>query len=92
MTGDSAAGQTTALTLGEVVRAALPDFAHTHRLPAHHWQVLRALAACHTAALGGHQYHCTHCGRPHFVHCGHPALVLIRVIDRPKAPTVWDTS
>ena len=25
-------------------------------------------------------------------HCGHPALVLIRVIDRPKTPTVWDTS
>ena len=47
---------TTALTLGEVVRAALPDFAQTHRLPAHHWKVLRALAACHTSALGGHQY------------------------------------
>ena len=25
-------------------------------------------------------------------HCGHAALVLIRVIDRPKAPTIWDTS
>ena len=25
-------------------------------------------------------------------HCGRAALVLIRVIDRPKAPTVWDTS
>ncbi len=67
MTGDSGAGQTTSLSLGEVVRAALPDFAQTHRLPAHHWKVLRALAACHTAALGGHQYQCTHCGRPHFV-------------------------
>lgn len=67
MTGDWGAGQTTALTLGEVVRAALPDFAQTHRLPAHHWRVLRALAACHTAALGGHQYRCTHCGKEHFV-------------------------
>ena len=25
-------------------------------------------------------------------HCGHAALVLIRVIDRPQTPTVWDTS
>jgi hypothetical protein len=67
MTGNSGAGQTISLTLGEVVRAALPDFAQTHRLPAHHWKVLRALAACHTAALGGHQYECAHCGQPHFV-------------------------
>lgn len=67
MTGDSAAGQTTSLTLGEVVRAALPDFSPTHRLPAHHWKVLRAIAACHTPALGGHQYQCTRCGREHFV-------------------------
>jgi hypothetical protein len=67
MTGDSVAGQTTSLTLGQVVRAALPDFAKTHRLPVHHWKVLRAIAACHTPALGGHQYECAHCGRPHFV-------------------------
>ena len=67
MTGDSRAGQTTSLTLGEVVRAALPDFSQTHRLPAHHWKVLRALGACHTPALGGHQYECAHCGQPHFV-------------------------
>lgn len=67
MTGESGAGQTTSLTLGEVVRAALPDFSQTHRLPAHHWKVLRALAACHTPALGGHQYACAHCGRAHFV-------------------------
>jgi hypothetical protein len=25
-------------------------------------------------------------------HCGHAALLLIRVIDRPKTPIVWDTS
>jgi hypothetical protein len=67
MTGDSGAGQTASLTLGEVVRAALPDFSQTHRLPAHHWKVLHAIAACHTPALGGHQYQCTHCGREHFV-------------------------
>jgi hypothetical protein len=67
MTGDSVAGQTTSLSLGQVVRAALPDFAKPHRLPVHHWKVLRAIAMCHTAALGGHQYRCAHCGKEHFV-------------------------
>jgi DNA-directed RNA polymerase subunit RPC12/RpoP len=67
MTGDLGAGQAKSITLGEVVRAALPAFAQSHRLPAHHWKVLRAIAACHTPALGGHQYRCAHCGREHFV-------------------------
>jgi hypothetical protein len=62
-----AAGQPRALTLGEVVRAGLPAFSQSYRLPAHHWKVLRAIAACHTPALGGHQYHCAHCGLEHFV-------------------------
>ena len=67
MTGCSGTGQAKSVTLGEVVRAALPGFSQTHRLPVHHWKVLRAIAACHTPALGGHQYHCTHCGKEHFV-------------------------
>ena len=67
MPGCSAPGQTESITLGEVIRKTLPDFSRTHRLPAHHWKVLRALAACHTPALGGHQYQCAHCGREHFV-------------------------
>jgi hypothetical protein len=67
MSGCSGAGQAKSITLGEVVRAALPDFTQTHRLPAHHWKVLRAIAACRTPALGGHQYECTHCGKEHFV-------------------------
>jgi DNA-directed RNA polymerase subunit RPC12/RpoP len=67
MKGCLATRQTESLTLGEVIRQALPDFARTHRLPSHHWKVLRALAACHTPALGGHQYRCAHCGREHFV-------------------------
>jgi hypothetical protein len=25
-------------------------------------------------------------------YCGHPALVLIRVVDRPKTPSIWDSS
>jgi DNA-directed RNA polymerase subunit RPC12/RpoP len=66
MTGCAASGQAKSITLGEVVRAALPDFAQTHRLPDHHWKVLRAIGACHTSALGGHQYQCAHCGKEHF--------------------------
>lgn len=67
MTGCLQAGQAKSITLGEVVRAALPDFSQTHRLPVHHWKVLRAIAACHTPALGGHQYQCARCGKEHFV-------------------------
>jgi hypothetical protein len=67
MSPGAAAGQPKALTLGQVVRAALPIFSQTHRLPDHHWKVLRAIAACHTPALGGHQYRCAHCGLEHFV-------------------------
>lgn len=67
MTGCGAAGRAKPITVGEVLRAALPDFTQAHRLPAHHWKVLRALSACHTAALGGHQYRCEHCGQEHFV-------------------------
>ncbi len=67
MTSRPGVGQAKSITLGEIVRAALPGFSQTHRLPAHHWKVLRAIAACHTPALGGHQYQCAHCGRDHFV-------------------------
>jgi DNA-directed RNA polymerase subunit RPC12/RpoP len=67
MIGCSEAGQAKSITLGEVVRASLPSFSQYHRLPAHHWTVLRAIAACHTPALGGHQYRCARCGKDHFV-------------------------
>jgi hypothetical protein len=67
MTGCSGAGPAKSITLGEVVRAGLPGFCQSRRLPAHHWKVLRAIAACHTPALGGHQYQCAHCGEGHFV-------------------------
>ena len=67
MTRGPATGPAESLSLGEVIRSTLPDFTRTHRLPRHHWKVLRALAVCHTPALGGHQYQCAHCGREHFV-------------------------
>ena len=66
MTDCPGTGQAKSITLGEVVRAALPDFSPNHRLPAHHWKVLHAIVACHTPALGGHQYQCAHCGKEHF--------------------------
>ena len=53
-------------TVGEILRGSLPDYARTHRLPAHHWKALNALSRCRTAALGGHLYRCTACGGEHF--------------------------
>lgn len=67
MSGCSPSDPAEGLTLGQVVRVGLPEFAQTHRMPAHHWKVLHAVAACHTPALGGHQYLCRHCGQEHFV-------------------------
>jgi len=59
-------GAPPALTLGEILRASLPGYGRTHRLPAQHWKVLNALSRCRTAALGAHQYRCAHCGGEHF--------------------------
>lgn len=55
------------LTLADVLRAGLPAYTRTHRLPSHHWKVLRAILACRTPVLGGHHYRCQHCGKEHFV-------------------------
>ena len=61
------AAATPRLTLAEVLRTGMPQYAQTHRLPLHHWKVVRALVACRTPALGGHHYRCEHCGKDHFV-------------------------
>lgn len=53
-------------TVREILQQSLPDYARTHRLPAHQWKVLNALSRCRTAALGGHLYRCAHCGGEHF--------------------------
>lgn len=70
MTAGLDAGQILAVTLtvAAVLRFGLKDYARTHRLPAHHWKVLNAILNCRTAALGGHRYHCTHCGRDHWMY------------------------
>ena len=54
-------------TLASVLRCALPAYTQSHRLPAHHWKVLRAIQACRTPDLGGHLYQCPHCRAEHFV-------------------------
>ena len=63
---DPAAKVSGSLTLAGVLRSAVPDYAQDHRLPAHHWKVLRAIQACRTSELGGHLFECPHCGREHF--------------------------
>jgi len=55
------------LTLADVLRAGLPAYTRTHRLPPNQWKVLRAILACRTPVLGGHHYRCQHCGKEHFV-------------------------
>lgn len=64
---DGSSSSPGAITLGDVVRAALPTFSQNHRLPPHHWSVLRAIVACRTPTLGGHHYRCESCGKDHFV-------------------------
>lgn len=55
------------LTLGAVLRAAVPRHVEQYCLPSHHWKTLRALMQCRTPALGGHTYRCQDCGKEHFV-------------------------
>ena len=52
-------------TLGQVAALALRGA--PRRLAPGQGKILRALAACRTAALGGHRYRCARCGREHFV-------------------------
>lgn len=53
------------LRLADILRAGLPGYAASHRLPQHHWKILNAIQVCRTPLLGAHQYQCAHCHRPH---------------------------
>jgi hypothetical protein len=53
------------LFLANVLRAGLPAYAATNRLPQHHWKTLNAIQVCRTPLLGAHHYQCAHCLRPH---------------------------
>jgi hypothetical protein len=57
-----AAGAAPALELADIVRAHGDAYARTHRLTPVQHRALRAIATCRTAALGGHQETCDHCG------------------------------
>jgi hypothetical protein len=52
-------------TLAAVLQAGLSGSPPS--LPKHHWDILNALLACRTPALGGHRYECEDCGKTHFV-------------------------
>src|SRR6476659_1177856 len=52
------------LEVADIIRSAGTDFMERNRwwLRWTHWKVLRAIARCRTAALGGHIDECTSCG------------------------------
>jgi len=50
------------LELADIVRAHGDAYRRTHRLTTTQHRALRAIATCRTAALGGHQETCDHCG------------------------------
>ena len=55
-------------TLGQILRAVIEGgCAPNLRLSPDQWRVLRALAACRTAALGGQLFYCPACEREQFV-------------------------
>ena len=58
-----------ALEVADVVRAAGEAFRVTHRLSLQQGRVLRAIAGCRTAALGGHRAQCDHCGAVTISYC-----------------------
>lgn len=54
-------GNRPALELADIVKACEQDYRAAHRLPVHHYRVLRALVNCRTAAMGGFKYQCDTC-------------------------------
>jgi hypothetical protein len=48
--------------VADIVRGYGPEYLRTHPTSAEQRRVLRALAACRTAALGGHVEACDDCG------------------------------
>jgi uncharacterized protein (DUF983 family) len=52
-------------TLGAIIRTCGAELHRQHPLSAHQLSVMRSLADCRTAALGGHRDHCDRCGYEH---------------------------
>jgi hypothetical protein len=59
-------------SVGGIIRDWGAEYCRTHRVSTAHGRVLKALAACRTAALGGHLEQCDDCGfeRPVYNSCG----------------------
>jgi len=51
--------------LADIFRSHGESYRRTHRLPASHRKVMRAVEACRTAELGGHLKQCDTCGFEH---------------------------
>jgi hypothetical protein len=51
--------------LADIFRHYGESYRKTHRLPAAHRKVMRAVEVCRTAALGGHLKQCDTCGFEH---------------------------
>jgi len=50
------------LEVADIFRQHGPAYRESHRLPRNPLRVMRAIEVCRTAALGGHQDQCDHCG------------------------------
>jgi hypothetical protein len=68
----NALGNRTEHDIGEILRNWGPEYSRTHPMTAGQRRVMRALAECRTAALGGHLEQCDACGheRPVYNSCG----------------------
>lgn len=62
------AGPEAAPDLGEILRRHAADFGASHEISPLQHRVLRDLASCRTAALGGHLEQCDHCGHQRAVY------------------------
>jgi hypothetical protein len=60
--GTAGARASRRLELADIVRAHGDAYRRTHVLAKVQHRALRAIAACRTAVLGGHQETCVHCG------------------------------
>ena len=58
-----------ALEVADIVRASGDTYRDTHRLSLQQQRVLKAIANCRTAALGGHRSQCDHCGAVTISYC-----------------------
>jgi hypothetical protein len=56
-----------ALTIGEVLRRAVPLHAQQFKMPSHHWKTIGQLMRCRTPEMGGYTYLCQDCKKEHFV-------------------------